>query len=111
MGLDRALQGLADDRATENTVREVLQLMSHRAGEWLRAPDISRRLEAPESRIAVILSRLADGFILSKDGDRYRFIHDPVVDLDVKRFLEKSEAHSRLAQNNLARFRDRFGQH
>jgi predicted transcriptional regulator len=110
MGLDRALQGLADDRATENLVREVLQLMSHVPGEWLRASDLSHRLAAPENRIAVILSRLADGFVLSRDADRYRFIHDPVVDLDVKRFLEKSEAHARLAQDNLARFRDRFGQ-
>jgi DNA-binding IclR family transcriptional regulator len=111
MGLERALQGLADDRATEKTVREMLQLMSNGASEWLRASDLARRLEAPESRIAVILSRLADGFVLSNDGDRYRYVHDPVVDLDVKRFLAKSEAHSRLAQDNLARFRDRFGQH
>jgi hypothetical protein len=32
------------------------------------------------------------------------------VDLDVKRFLTRSEVHSNLAQNNLARFRDRYGQ-
>lgn len=110
MGLDRALHGLPDDRATENMVREVLQLMSHNGGEWVRVADISRRVEAPEHRIAVILSKLADGFVLSVDGDRYRYVREPGVDLAVKRFLEKTEVHTRLAQNNLARFRDRYGQ-
>jgi hypothetical protein len=110
MGLDRALHGLPDDRGTENTVREVLQLMSRNAEEWLCTADVSRRVAAPESRIAVILSKLADGFVLFSDGDRYRYVHDPVVDLDVKRFLTRSEVHSQFASNNLARFRDRFGQ-
>jgi hypothetical protein len=110
MGLDRALHGLPDDRGTENMVREVLQLMSRHSGEWLATSDVSRRVEAPEPRISVILSKLADGFVLFSDGDRYRYVHDPVVDLDVKRFLTRSEVHSNLAQNNLARFRDRYGQ-
>jgi hypothetical protein len=110
MGLDRALHGLPDDRATENTVREVLQLMSRNSGQWLCTADVSRRVEAPEPRIAMILSKLADGFVLLGDGDRYRYVHDPVVDLDVKRFVTRSEVHSNLAQNNLARFRDRYGQ-
>jgi len=110
MGLDRALHGLPDDRATEHMVREVLQLLSHHSDQWLCAADVSRRVEAPEPRIAMILSKLADGFVLLGDGDRYRYVHDPVVDLDVKRFMTRSEVHSNLAQNNLARFRDRYGQ-
>lgn len=110
MGLDRALHGLPDDRVTENTVREVLQFMSRHAEQWLCTSDISHRVEVPENRVSVILSKLADGFVLFSDGDRYRYVHDPVVDLDVKRFLTRSEVHSSLAQNNLARFRDRYGQ-
>jgi hypothetical protein len=110
MGLDRALHSLPDDRATENMVREVLQLMSHNGGEWFRVAEVSRRVAAPEQRIAVILSKLADGFVLSVDGDRYRYVREPGVDLAVRRFLEKSETHSRLVQDNLARFRDRYGQ-
>jgi hypothetical protein len=110
MGLDRALHGLPDDRATENTVREVLQLMSRHAGEWMRATDVSRSLASPENRISVILSRLADGFVLHSDGDRFRYDRDPSLEIDIQRFLNKSEAHTRLAQNNLARFRDRYGQ-
>jgi hypothetical protein len=110
VGLDRALHGLPDDRATENAVREVLELMSRHAGEWMRATDVSRRVEHPEHRVSVILSKLADGFVLHSDGDRFRYDRDPSVDLDIQRFLTKSEAHSRLAQDNLARFRDRYGQ-
>jgi hypothetical protein len=110
MGLDRALHGLPDDRATENTVREVLQLMSLHPGEWMQADDVSRRLERPEHPVSVILSKLAAGFVLNADGDRFRYDRDPVVDMDIKRFLTKSAAHTRLAQDNLSRFRDRFGQ-
>jgi len=109
MGLDRALHGLPGDRATEGVVREVLQLVSAHAGEWMSANDVSRRLERPEPSVAVILSKLADGYVLHSDADRYRYDRDPVVDLDVKRFLHRSEAHTQLAQNNLARFRDRYG--
>jgi hypothetical protein len=109
MGLDRVLHQLPDDRATENVVREVLQLMSHHPGEWLRASDISRQLEHSEGRITVILSKLADGFVLLADGDRFRYDHDPLTDLDVSRFLTKSEAHTRFVQDNLARFRGRYG--
>ena len=109
MGLDRALRGLVDDRATEQTVREVLQLMSLHPGEWLLAGEVARRVGGPEPKISVILSRLADGFVLSGDGTRFRYDHDPVVDMDIRRFLTKSDVHSRLAQDNLARFRDRYG--
>jgi hypothetical protein len=110
MGLDRALHGLPDDRGTENTVREVLQLMSLHAGEWMQADDVSRRLERPGYPVSAILTKLAAGFVLHADGDRFRYDSDPVVDMDIKRFLTKSEAHTRFAQNNLSRFRDRFGQ-
>lgn len=111
MGLDRALRGLVDDRAAENVVREVLQLMSRHPGEWLPASDVARRVEQPEYRVSVILSKLAEGYVLSADGARFRYDRDPVVDLELKRFLNKSDAHSRLAQDNLARFRGRYGQH
>lgn len=111
MGLDRALHGLPDDRATENAVREVLRVMSRHPGEWIRATDVSRLVEHPEHSVRVILSRLAEGFVLNSDGERFRYDRDPMVDLDIQRFLARSEAHTRLAQDNLARFRDRYGQH
>ncbi len=110
MGLDRALHALPDDRGTENAVRDVLQLMSRHAGEWMRTTDVSRSVEQPEHRVAVILSTLVDGLVLRSEGDRFRYDRDSIVDMDIRRFLNRSEAHNRLAQNNLARYRDRFGQ-
>jgi hypothetical protein len=109
MSLVRALHWLPGDRATETTVREVLQYMARHNSEWVPAHEVARRVERPETSVTAILSKLADGFVLLSDGDRYRYDTDPVVDLDVKRFLRKSEVHTQLAQDNLARFRDRYG--
>jgi hypothetical protein len=101
--------GLPGDRETENTVREVLEVMSAHSGEWMRPADIAGSLRRACASISVILSCLASGHVLRADGDRYRYVSDPVVELDVQRFMRRSGAHSQLAQNNLARFRDRYG--
>lgn len=101
---------MPDDRGTENTVREVLQLMSRHPGEWMRASDVSHFVEHSEHAVAVILSTLADGYVLSSDGDRFRYVRDPLVDMDIQRFLTRSAAHSQHVQNNVALFRNRYGQ-
>jgi hypothetical protein len=85
--------------------------MSRHAGEWMRVSDVSRTLAHSESRITAILSTLAEGYVLLSEGDRFRYDRDPLVDMDIKRFMARSEAHNQFAQNNLARYRDRFGQH
>lgn len=101
--------GLPGDRETENAVREVLEVMSSHSGEWMQTADVAGSLRRAGSSISVILSCLASGHVLRADGDRYRYVADPVVELDVQRFMRRSGAHSQLAQNNLARFRDRYG--
>lgn len=109
MSLDRALHGLPGDRATEALVREVLEHMIAHVGECFSAADVACRVGKSEAQVSVILSRLAEGFVLRGEEGRFRYLSDPVVDLDVKRFLHRSDVHMRLAQDNLARFRDRFG--
>ena len=111
MSLDRALQGMLGDRATEKTVREVLSVLAIHRSEWLSAHEIARRVERPEHLVGVILSKLAGAFVVCTDGTGYQMDPDPVVDLDVKRFLRRSDVHTQLAQNNLARFRDRYSHH
>lgn len=97
------------DRATENTVREMLHVLADHPHQWFSAAEVAHRVERPESFVTVILSKLAEGFVVVADGSRYRIDPDPVVDLDVRRFLRRSEVHNQLAQDNLARFRDRYG--
>lgn len=111
MSLDKALQGILGDRASENTVRAVLDVLTRHRFEWLEPADIARLVERPESTVTAILSKLFGAFVVDRDSGRYRLDPDPVVELDIKRFLRRSDVHSQLAQNNLARFRDRFGQH
>jgi DNA-binding IclR family transcriptional regulator len=111
MTLDRALHGLVEDRAAETTVREVLQTLARHTGEWMPAGEVARIVGRPESNVSVILSRLASGSVLRSDSGRYRLVDDPVLDLELKQFLRRSEVHGQLAQDNLARFRGRFGQH
>jgi hypothetical protein len=111
MTLDRALHGLVEDRAAEATVRDVLQTLARHTGEWMPAGDVARIVGRSESGVAVILSKLASSLVLRSDGDRYRLVDDPVLDLELKQFLRRSEAHGQYAQDNLARFRGRFGQH
>ena len=97
------------DRATENAVRDVLLLMPAHPDEPLSAQRVADRLKRSEHSIQVILSSLAVGYVLAVEGDAYRYVRDPVVELDVQRFLRRSGQHSQLVQDNLARFRDRYG--
>jgi hypothetical protein len=100
---------LPSDRSTEDAVRDVLELARIHAGEWLGASEVARRLQRPEESVRVILSRLAEGYVLHSDGDRFRYDSDILLDLDVERFLHRSQQHTQFQQNNLAKFRDRFG--
>jgi DNA-binding IclR family transcriptional regulator len=111
MSLDRALQGMLGDRAAEQTVREVLGVLTRHRTEWMEPREIARVVERPESVVSSILSKLSVAFVVRTESGRFRLDPDPVVELDIKRFLHRSDAHSQLAQNNLARFRDRYGHH
>jgi len=109
VSLRKALDRLPGDRATETTVRELLQLLRVRTGEQLSAADIARRLGQPEGSVAVVLLELADAFVLHRDGLCYSYVRDPVVDMDVDRFMRRAESHSAFVQTNVAKFRDRYG--
>jgi hypothetical protein len=109
LSLRRALDRLHGDRATEITVREVLQLMRVRAGEPLTADEVARRLERPEAEVAVILLELAAAFVLHRDGLSYSYSSDPVVEMDVERFVRRSQGNSAVVQTSVAKFRDRYG--
>jgi hypothetical protein len=107
--LRTALDNLPGDRATETTVRDVLEVMRPHVEEWLEAADIAGRLGDSDRGVHVVLSTLAEGHVVRRDGERFCYPHDPIVDIDVQRFLSRARHHNRLVQDNLAKFRDRFG--
>ena len=109
MSLEKAIRGMVDDRATESLIRQVLETLRRHPGQWVTTDTVAHVVDQPDSVVGVILSRLAGGSVLVSDGERYRYDIDPVVELDVKGFLNRSEKHERFAQHNLERFRDRYG--
>lgn len=111
MGLNSAMAKLPGDRRTETAVHTVLEMLRARAGEWACAGDLTSRVGQPEPAVRVILSVLAESRVLQNDGDRYRYVYDRVVDLDIERFLRRSKQHQRFTQNNVAKFRDLYGRH
>ena len=111
LGLNGAMSGLPSDRGTEAAVLAMLEIMRLRAGEWLRAADLTSRVGLSEQSVSVILSVLAEHRVLNKDGERYRYVYDRVVDLDIERFVRRSRQHQRFTQSNVAKFRDLYGRH
>jgi hypothetical protein len=109
MSLRKALEHLPCDRATEATVRELLQLLRTRAGRPLTIEETAHRLERPEGAVSVILLELADAYVLHRDGICYSYMREPVTDLEVDRFLRRAASHSAMTQTNVAKFRDRYG--
>lgn len=109
MSLRKALDRLPGDRATEGLVREIIQVLRVHAGESLSVRDIAKRLEQPESAVAVVLLELADAFVLRRDGLNYSYVRDSVVEFDVDRFMARAETHSAFVQTNVAKFRERYG--
>jgi hypothetical protein len=110
MGLRQALDHLPADRATESTIREVLRLMRVRVGEPMAAARIADRIGGQAGEVTLILSTLADYSVLERHGDEYAYPRNLVVDVEVERFTRRVEAHSRYVRQNVAKFRDRYGQ-
>jgi hypothetical protein len=111
VSVNRALERLPGDRATEATVREVLEVMRIHRHETISSHEVARRLERPEHLVSVILSALADAYVLIAEGGQYRYDADPLNDMDVERFVRRADSHSRVVQNNVAKFRERYGHH
>ena len=103
------MERLSGDRSTENAVRDVLEILRLNSGRHLSASDVARRLERPEPSVEVILSELARAFVLKKDGAQYTYDNDPVNNLDVDRFMRRTDCHNAFVQSNVAKFRDRYG--
>lgn len=108
MSLRKALEGLPGDRATENLVRETLQLIRVR-GAAMSVPETAERLKRPEQEVSAILERLAEACVLERQGALFAVPKDPVVQLDIDRFMRRAERHNAFVRSNVLKFRDRRG--
>jgi hypothetical protein len=105
----KAHDRLKADRTTENTVCEIIGLLRRNPGESLTVSEVAHRLGRPETLVAMVLLELADAFVLLNDGLRYKYLRDPVVEMDVERFLRRTDGNNAFVQTNIAKFRDRYG--
>jgi hypothetical protein len=110
MGLRQALDHLPSDRATEATIRELLQFMRDHVDEPMSAASVSDAIGRPSGEVIVILLQLAEDSVLRREGAGFAYPRDLLVDVEVERFTRRVDVHSRYVRQNVAKVRDRFGQ-
>ncbi|MCE5204409.1 MAG: hypothetical protein ABFC80_03405 [Coriobacteriales bacterium] len=110
MSLARALAALPSDGEVEATVEDVVVLFSHHPGEWIDAHDVAKRVARPVVQTEPVLKALAQAFVLDFDGSSsYRYQYDIGVSVEIEQFLHRARAQKNHVQNNVARFRERYG--
>ena len=95
MSLKRALNSLPHDRETQMAIHECLLALQRHEGEWLEVGRVAVASGVPEP--------------LSRTTPRYRYAPDRLLALEVGSFLRRSEARTGKLQDNVARFRERYG--
>jgi len=111
--LRRALAALPDDLATRNSVRTVVAYLQSHEGERFDAEKLRRGTGVSEQRIESVLCALAQGYVVDCDGDpRFTpciFSPDPVLSLEVRRYLRVAGGSDARLQRGVDRFRGRYG--
>ncbi len=109
MGLQAALAQLHADRSVDGVVRDVLVFFRTHPGEPYSPFEVSRRTSRPYTEVEPILLTLGRCFVLDFQADppSFRYVPDPLVDLDVERYLQRVRTVEGRLQNNVARFRQR----
>jgi hypothetical protein len=112
MSLRTALDVLPSDRETRLAVRETMVLFARHPGEWLSADRVSQVTEVDSGLVRRILRVLDSSFVLDSDDDsgRYRYERDPLLDLEIRRYLHRVETHSDMLRSNVEQFRRRYGE-
>lgn len=111
MSLRSALEHLPQDRESQAVVRHVLAMFRRHPNEWIESRRVATVSGAPEEAVRSALSVLAEFFVLDFDDapPRYRYRADSLLELELDRFERKTENHSGVLQNNVEKFRQRYG--
>ena len=111
MSLRSALEHLPHDRESDALLKEVLNLVRRHEGEWVEPRRIAIILGSHEDRIRRMLGTLAEFFVLDfVDGPpRYRYKNDRLLEIEIDRFTRRADTHHGTLQNNVEKFRQRYG--
>jgi DNA-binding IclR family transcriptional regulator len=95
----------------ETVLRDVLVVFRSHPREWLAVDTIARDSGRPKPDVETIVVTLAECFVLDFDRSEGRYRYQPagVLELDVSDYLTRVDAVNDRLQNNVARFRSRFG--
>ncbi|HEY3316937.1 MAG TPA: hypothetical protein VGK50_00725 [Coriobacteriia bacterium] len=109
MGLQMALTQLHPDRSVDAVVRDVLVFFNSHPGEPFSPFEVARRTSRPYTQVEPILLTLGRCFVLDFQSDppSFRYLTDPVLDMEVERFLRRVGTVEGRLQDNVARFRQR----
>lgn len=113
MSLRRALATLPDDRDSVRATRDVVAYLERHQGESLDVVKISRATGVVGGRVEPVLSALSHALVIDCDGEplngHYRYTPDPVLSLEVRRFLKASGGVDAGLQRRVDRFRGHYG--
>ncbi len=111
MSLKRGLESLPADRETQTCVRELLLALERHCGEWLEVSQVARMSGVGERCAGTTLPVLARAGVVSAKTDpaAYRYDPDRLLRLEVAGFLRRADFRTGKLQDNVSRFRQRFG--
>ncbi|MDA3936968.1 MAG: hypothetical protein PF636_08985, partial [Actinomycetota bacterium] len=92
-------------------LRDALAMIRHHPGEPLSSQRVSRAIGHDPRDVANLLDLLAESFVLDFDSEtrQYTYGRDVLLDVEIDRYLQHAHVHSGRVQNNVERFRRRYG--
>lgn len=111
MSLRAALERLPHDRESEVLLRNLLTVLRRHAGEWLQPSEIAPILDSTTDSIGSILEVLGESFVLDFDDGPPRYVYrkDRMLEIEIERFMRGADSRNGMLQNNVERFRQRYG--
>jgi hypothetical protein len=104
---------MPDDRATVYAAREVIAAFMAHQREALGAERVAKMTGIERDRVEPVLRSLVKALVLDCDGDPAlrpcTFDPDPVLMLEVERFLRAPDPDGTRMQSSIGRFRSRLG--
>ena len=111
MTLRKALERIPTDRTTKAALKDALTMIRHHEGEPLSSLGVSEAIGRDPQEVQTLMEVLAESFVLDFDSttQRYTYRCDVLVDVEIDRYLRFAHEHSGRVQNNVERFRQRYG--